>query len=101
VRQGDTAIVYASDVGRLEAPLERLARGADLLVIDGAMWRRTLFSHLTIDRELPGLCRWRVGRIVLTQIGRTAPPDDELRRAVARLCARASPAWDGLVIELP
>jgi hypothetical protein len=34
VRRGDTAIVYASDVGRVEAPLERLARGADLLVID-------------------------------------------------------------------
>jgi hypothetical protein len=36
------------------------------LVIDGAMWRRTLFSHLTIDRDLPALCRWPVNRILLS-----------------------------------
>jgi hypothetical protein len=38
------------------------------------MWGRTLFSHLTIDRELPVLCGWRVGRILLTQVGKTAAP---------------------------
>jgi hypothetical protein len=66
------ALVYASDVAAVEPPLARLARGAQLLVIDGAMWRRRLFSHLTIDRELPALCRWQVDRILVTQIGRTA-----------------------------
>ena len=34
------------------------------------MWQRQLFAHLTIDRELPGLCRRPVERILLTQIGR-------------------------------
>jgi phosphoribosyl 1,2-cyclic phosphate phosphodiesterase len=97
--QGATA-VYASDVARLEPPLERLAQGAGLLAIDGAMWRRTLFSHLTIDRELPTLCRWPVEQILLTQIGRTAPPHEELERAVSDLCPKASPARDGLRIEL-
>jgi phosphoribosyl 1,2-cyclic phosphate phosphodiesterase len=100
VEADGATLVYASDVARLETPLERLARGADLLVIDGAMWRRSLFSHLTIDRELPRLCRWPVQRIVLTQIGRTAPPHEELARAVAELCPRAAPAWDGLNAEL-
>jgi phosphoribosyl 1,2-cyclic phosphodiesterase len=97
-RLGD--LVYASDVARVEPPLERLARGARLLVIDGAMWRRSLFSHLTIDRELPRLCRWPVERILLTQIGRTAPPHDAFARAVAELCPRAAPAWDGMNVSL-
>jgi hypothetical protein len=64
------------------------------------MWGRPLFSHLQIDRELPRLCRWPVERIVLTQIGRTAPPHAELRRRVAALCPRAIPAWDGLRLPL-
>jgi hypothetical protein len=87
-------------VARLEPPLARLSRGADLLVVDGAMWGRTLFSHLTIDRELPGLCRWPVERILLTQIGRTAPAHARLAREVAALCPRAAPAWDGMRLGL-
>jgi hypothetical protein len=93
-------VVYASDVAALTPELERFSDGAELLVIDGAMWRRQLFSHLTIDRELPRLCRWRVGRIVLTQIGRTAPRHERLAREVARLCPRAAPAHDELELSL-
>jgi ribonuclease BN (tRNA processing enzyme) len=94
------ALVYASDVGRLEPALKRLARGTDLLIIDGAMWRRSLFSHLRIDRDLPVVCRWRVARILITQIGRSAPPHELLEQAVAELCPKAVPAWDGLTVEL-
>jgi ribonuclease BN (tRNA processing enzyme) len=94
------AFVYASDVARLEPSLQRFAHGAQLLVIDGAMWQRRLFAHLTIDRELPGLCRWPVERILLTQIGRTAPSHEQLERAVGALCPKASPAWDGLVVDV-
>ena len=100
LRAPDATLVYASDVARLEPALQQLATGADLLVIDGAMWRRPLFAHLTIDRELPALCRWPVKRILLTQIGRTAPPHERLERAVGELCPRAAPAWDGLLIDL-
>ncbi len=92
---GDGTVVYASDVARLEPALRRFARGADVLVIDGAMWGRPLFTHLQIDRELPLLCGWPVARIVLTQIGRTAPPHEALRRRVAELCPRAIAAYDG------
>jgi phosphoribosyl 1,2-cyclic phosphodiesterase len=100
LEDGRATLVYASDVARLDSTLERFARGAHLLVIDGAMWRRTLYSHLTIDRELPALCRWPVERILLTQIGRTAPPHERLERAVADLCPKAAPAWDGLTVEV-
>jgi phosphoribosyl 1,2-cyclic phosphate phosphodiesterase len=101
VSNGRSTLVYASDVAAVEAPLARLTRRAELLVIDGAMWRKTLFSHLTIDRELPALCGWPVDRILLTQIGRTAPPHEQLECAVHALCPKAAPAWDGMIVELP
>jgi ribonuclease BN (tRNA processing enzyme) len=93
---GGRRIVYASDVAELTTRLERFSHGADLLVLDGAMWRRRMFTHLTIDEAVPRVCRWSVGRILLTQIGRTAPPHEELEREVRRLCPRARPAYDGL-----
>jgi phosphoribosyl 1,2-cyclic phosphodiesterase len=93
-------LVYASDVARLTPALRRFAGGAETLVIDGAMWGRSLFSHLTIDRELPALCEWRVKRILLTQVGKTAPPHSRLTGEVASLCPRASPAYDGLNVTL-
>jgi phosphoribosyl 1,2-cyclic phosphodiesterase len=97
---GRRSVVYASDVARLTPELRRFARGAAILVIDAAMWGRSLFSHLTIDRELPGLCDWAVDRVVLTQIGRTAPPHRELRREALRLCPKALPAYDGLSLAV-
>jgi phosphoribosyl 1,2-cyclic phosphodiesterase len=89
-------LVYASDVAGLTTELRRFAAGADALVIDGATWRRTIYTHLRIDRDLPAICDWDVGRIVLTQIGRSAPPHERLAREVRRLCRRARPAYDGL-----
>jgi phosphoribosyl 1,2-cyclic phosphodiesterase len=101
VSGGKASLVYASDVAHLTPALERFARGASLLVIDGAMWGRSIFSHLRGDRALPKLCRWDVERILVTQIGRSAQPHELLEREVAALCARARPAYDGLELELP
>jgi hypothetical protein len=95
-----SALVYASDVGQLEAELERLCQGAELLILDGAMWHRSLFSHLRIDRDLPIACSWTVKRILLTQIGRTAPPHQQLQRELRRICPKAAAAWDGLELRL-
>ena len=100
LHRAGTTLVYASDVARLTGELERFSSGASALVVDGAMWGRVLFSHLTIDRELPRLCRWDVERILLTQIGRTAPPHDRLVRDVRSICPRATPAHDGFELRL-
>lgn len=97
---GRSSLVYASDVARLTPELERFAGGASLLVIDGAMWGRSIFSHLRGDRALSEMCGWDVERILVTQIGRSAPPHELLEREVAALCARAGPAYDGLELEL-
>lgn len=93
-------LVYASDVGALTPELEGLARGADLLVLDGAMWDRRLFSHLTVRDALPRVCRWRVQQVALTQIGRNAPDHGELAAGVRALCERAVPAHDGMVLRV-
>jgi phosphoribosyl 1,2-cyclic phosphodiesterase len=91
-------VVYASDVAYLTPELERFCAGAAVLVLDGAMWRRRLFSHLTIDEALPTACSWPVDSIVLTQIGRSAPPHEQLQREVTALCPKARPAYDGLAL---
>jgi phosphoribosyl 1,2-cyclic phosphodiesterase len=98
--EGDATLVYASDVAALTRDLQTACAGADALVIDGAMWGRQLFSHLTIDAELERLCTWPPRRILLTQIGRTAPPHERLEREVADRCPRARPAYDGLCVAL-
>jgi len=54
------------------------------------MWRRRLFGHLTIDESLATACSWAVDSIILTQIGRSAPPHALLQREVAVLCC---PRW--------
>ena len=99
LREGRT-LVYAPDVARLTPALEAAAAGAALLVVDGAMWRRSLFSHLRIDQAVPELCRWPVERIVLTQIGRSAPSHPRLVREIAALCPRAEPGYDGMLLEV-
>jgi hypothetical protein len=98
VRSGHR-LVYASDVAAPTRALERFASGATVFVVDGATYGRRIFSHLRIDEDLPEICDWDVARILLTQIGRSAPPHEELERRVAEICSRARPAHDGLVIE--
>jgi hypothetical protein len=38
--------------------------------------------------------------MLLTQLGTTLPPHDELVRETRRLCCRAAPAYDGLELSL-
>jgi phosphoribosyl 1,2-cyclic phosphate phosphodiesterase len=95
-----STVVYASDVAYLTPELRRFSRAATALVVDGATWRRRIFTHLRIDEDLPRLCGWDVERILLTQIGRSAPSHEALARAVRGLCPRARPAYDGLVVRL-
>ncbi|MGZ4186666.1 MAG: MBL fold metallo-hydrolase [Solirubrobacteraceae bacterium] len=97
---GRRSVVYASDVAHLTSELERFSAGSAALVLDGAMWHKRLFSHLTIDEALPIACSWPVDSIIVTQIGRTAPPHRQLQRQVAALCPKALVAHDGLAISI-
>lgn len=100
IDDGQAGVVYAPDVARPVDALRSLCDGADALIVDGATWARRIFTHLRIDEDLPVICDWAVGRIWLTQIGRSAPPHERLADAVAGICARAAPAHDGLRISV-
>jgi hypothetical protein len=101
IDDGRAVVVYASDVCTPVDELRSLCAGADALIVDGATWRRRIFTHLRIDEDLPTICGWDVGHIWLTQIGRSAPPHNVLARAVRDPCSRAAPAYDGLEITIP
>ena len=100
VSSGTRAVVYASDVAYPTSELEQFCAGATVLVLDGAMWRKRLFSHLTIDETLPTACSWPVQSIILTQIGRTAPPHRSSSARSRALCPKALAAHDGLVVVI-
>jgi len=94
-------LVYVSDVARPTAELREFSRDAGLLIVDGATHRRRIFTHLRIDHDLPEICDWPVERILLTQIGKSCPPHEELVDIVAGLCDRATPAYDGMEVAVP
>lgn len=91
-------IVYASDMAALTKEFKKFCSRADILIIDGATWKRKIYSHLRVDKDLPELCRLRVDKIILTQIGKSAPPHNEFEKQVKILCPKAIPAFDGLRI---
>jgi ribonuclease BN (tRNA processing enzyme) len=89
-------IIYASDVGKITKNFWREIQGANILIIDGAMWKKKIKSHLEVGETLLKICRAKVGKIYLTQIGRTCPNHRQFRREIKKLCPRAEPAYDGL-----
>lgn len=93
--------VYSSDVAIPTDALRDFCRNAGLLAIDGATYGRRIFTHLRIDEDLEDICTWPVGRILLTQLGRSCPPHEQLTEAVGALCSRAAPAYDGMIATIP
>ena len=100
MRRSGVTLVYASDVARLTPGLRRFCRGADLLVIDGAMWGHTLFTHLTIQAALPHIARSDVRRVLFTQIEKSTPAHEVLDAWLRGQCRRAAAAYDQMVVQL-
>jgi len=94
------SIVYASDIARITAKLEALCDRCNLLVLDGAMWRRRIFSHLEIQSAVATVAPWRVDRVLFTQIGRSTPEHEQLDRWLRRVDPRIGAAYDGLELEI-
>lgn len=94
------SLIYAPDVGGWDKKTEKILKSPDLLIIDGAMWGKKMIAHLDIKEVLPRICSWPVKKIIFTQIGKTAPPYDIMNREIKKLCPRALPAHDGLVINI-
>jgi len=96
----DSSIVYASDVARLTPGLRELADRCDLLVLDGAMWQRTIFTHLEIQAAAPIVATWPVRRVLFTQLGRSTPDHAVLDAWLHAFDPRFGAAYDGLVCTL-
>ncbi len=94
--KGLKTFVFASDISELTKGFKKFCQGADVLIIDGATWKRKIFTHLRIDKDLPELCRWNVGKIILTQIGKSVPAHEILEKEVRKICSRAIPAYDSM-----
>lgn len=98
--RAEVALVYASDVAALTGELAALCNACDLLVLDGAMWGRRIFTHLEIRSAIPIVARWPVRRILLTQLGRSTPDLAVLERWLREQDPRIGAAYDGLALEL-
>lgn len=94
----NTSLVYVSDVARWNKKAYALMEKAETLVIDGAMWNAKMPSHLDIKVILPILCKWKNKQVIFTQIGKTAPNQNILKREIKKMCPKALPAYDGMAI---
>lgn len=92
-------VVYASDIAVLTPGFKEFCKGTDFLIIDGATWKRKIFTHLRVDQDLPKICKLPVDKIILTQIGKSAPPYEEFAPEIAKICPRATPAFDVMKVS--
>ena len=93
-------LTYISDTGGWDNRVQNLIFGSDLLVLDGAMWDKKLISHLDIKEITPKAKKWEIKKLIFTQIGKTAPPYEILKKELRKIWPYALPACDGLEILL-
>jgi phosphoribosyl 1,2-cyclic phosphate phosphodiesterase len=88
------SLVYAPDVG--EPPDSKLARNADVLVVDGSTRDRPGSGHMAMTETLELLPKLKPGRTLFTHVGHRTGTHADLE---AWLGERAGVAHDGLEIE--
>lgn len=98
--KGPKTIVYASDIAKLTTGFKRICQGADLLIIDGATWKRKIFTHLRVDKDLPKICQLNVSQIILTQIGKSVPFYRQFQTELTKICPKAFVGYDKLKLSI-
>jgi len=88
------SLVYAPDLGA--PPDSKLARGADVLVVDGSSRERAVKGHMPMTETLALLPRLRAGRTLFTHIGHRIGTHAELEEWLGD---RAGAAYDELEID--
>jgi ribonuclease BN (tRNA processing enzyme) len=78
-------------------PDSKLARGADVLLLDGSTRDQRQGGHMPITESLDLLKRLKAERVVYTHIGHRTGTHAELE---AWLDGRAEVAYDGMVIDM-
>jgi phosphoribosyl 1,2-cyclic phosphate phosphodiesterase len=92
---GGHTLAYMPDLA--EPPGSKLARGADVAVLDGSSRDRPVRGHLPMSATVAGAGKLKAGRMLFTHIGHRTGTHAELE---AWLPEGAGVAYDGLVIEL-
>jgi phosphoribosyl 1,2-cyclic phosphate phosphodiesterase len=88
------SMVYAPDVG--EPPDSKLARNADVLVVDGSTRDRPGSGHMAMTETLELLPKLKPERTLFTHVGHRTGTHAELEEWLGE---RAGVAYDGLEIE--
>jgi phosphoribosyl 1,2-cyclic phosphate phosphodiesterase len=88
-------LAYMPDLGAL--PGSKLARDADLAIVDGSTRTRPVHGHVPMAEIAAAGKRLRAGRLLFTHIGHRTGTHAELSEW---LPAGADVAYDGLRIEL-
>jgi phosphoribosyl 1,2-cyclic phosphate phosphodiesterase len=94
ISMGGRSMVYAPDMGG--APDSKLARGADLLVMDGTTYEGALSGHLSMVEGVDIARRLRAGRTLFTHVGHRAGRHADIE---GRLPDGFSIAYDGLELD--
>jgi phosphoribosyl 1,2-cyclic phosphate phosphodiesterase len=89
------ALVYIPDVGT--PPGSKLAKNADLLMLDGSSRERLHTGHLPMSEGVEAAAKLKAGRLLFTHIGHRTAPHAQLE---ADLGDSAGVAHDGLQITL-
>jgi len=93
-------LTYISDAGGWDKKVQNLIKDSDLLVLDGAMWGKKLIAHLDIKEVLPKIKNWEVKKVIFTQIGKTAPSYQILKKEIQKIWPKAIPAYDKMEVLL-
>jgi phosphoribosyl 1,2-cyclic phosphodiesterase len=93
-------LIYISDTGGWNNKVQNLIVGSDLLILDGAMWGKKLIAHLDMEEITSKAKNWGIKKLIFTQIGKTAPPYEILKKELRKIWDEALPAYDGLEILL-
>ncbi len=92
---GGHTLVYMPDLA--EPPSSKLARRADVTMLDGSTHTRPVRGHVPMSEMVAAAPKLRTGRVLFTHIGHRTGTHAELE---AELPDGIGIAYDGLVIEL-
>jgi ribonuclease BN (tRNA processing enzyme) len=88
-------LVYVPDMAA--EPTSKLARGADVVMLDGSARDKRQGGHMPMAESVELLKRLKAGRVIYTHIGHRTGTHAELE---AFLAGRAEVAYDGMVVDL-
>lgn len=94
ITDGRRTVVYLGDIGPRQSPqVTRMARGADLLLVEAGSAAASSAAHVTAEEALQLAARWAVRRVVLTHVRPALVP--RVQRALRAFRGQATLARDG------